>query len=224
MPYDYFIRITFPYQRCIPVITRWAMECDKMAVYEHTGEIAEKVHVHIAIKGSRIQSKALKLQARRVSQLPLNGNANCSMKSWDGTDTALVYMTKGNLTPSYLRGWSEAEAEQWRSQWVAPTPARPVIPRIAKIFEEQFATEVVEREWRQYMEQTRHSIGLQYFVRKRAHRIAMSNNHNMITPKTIQESRTLYLTFCYRNGIRVNANDPMYRYVQWQQPVAEDIE
>lgn len=212
--YDYFVRITHSYQQCISILSRWSLECDKMVVYEHIGSATEKVHIHIAIEGSRVQSKALKVQAEKVSQVPLKGNENCSMKQWDKSEAPLVYMTKGNLDPKYLKGWTEAEAAEWKSKWVEPTNKQVKQSEVQKIYEEKFSYEEINKIWKEICQTA--PISQTLFLRRRAMQEAMKLNKQMLTPKTQTDARTLYLTYCYRNGIRLDKNDPYHKFVSWE--------
>ena len=214
MPYDLFIRITHTYDECKHIVSRWAMECDKMAVYEHVGERTKKEHIHIAIKGSRVQGKQLRNIAKSVSQVSLKGNENCSMKEWKNNDTPLVYMTKGQLKPRYLRGWSEAEAEQWRSQWVEPTPKSRKLSEIQKLYEAELANVNLKLKWEEY-NKSNPEISWHAFLSKYIWRLAYEHNNCFVSMKTINDNRSLFMTYCYRNGIKVRDKDhPMYKYFQ----------
>lgn len=217
MPYNYAIRITHSYEQCQQIISRWSLECDKMAVYEHIGTATEKIHIHLVISGSRVQSKQLRNIAKRVSQLPLNGNENCSMKEWDLNESAIVYMTKGNLEPSYYKGYTILELSALREKWVEPTPRQQRQSDVARVYEANFTYEATNAEWRDRNDANPDAaISFVLFLRRKCLREAMVLNHQMMTPKTITDARTFYLTYCYRNGIRIAANDPAYRYVFWQ--------
>lgn len=118
MPYDYFVRITHSYESIKVLVGLWALRADKFVVYEHTGSKTEKVHCHILILGSNTHKK----QLRNIGLLynDLKGNENCSFKECISWETPVVYMTKGNLSPSYLKGFTEADANVWKSKWVEP--------------------------------------------------------------------------------------------------------
>lgn len=219
--YDFFVRITHSYQQCQSIISRWALECDKMAVYEHTGSATEKVHIHIAIQGCRIQTKALRNQASRVAQVPLSGNENCSMKKWDGSITPLIYMTKGVISPKYLKGWSEEDAKDWCDKYVQPTPRQERLSDVQRLYQEFFTYDNINRLWRESRSED-NPISIQTFLRRLCMRKALELNRQMLTPKTQTDARTLYLTYCWRNGIRLEANDPYHRYVTWESPRTEN--
>lgn len=120
MSYDYFVRITHPYATLVPLVSDWALKCEKMAVYEHVGSATEKVHCHLVIIGSRIQKKQLRNIAL-LYNIDLRGNEMCSFKICISPEVPLIYMTKGSIDPSYIKGWEPSEARLWKAKWVAPT-------------------------------------------------------------------------------------------------------
>lgn len=215
MPHNYAVRITHSYEDCKHIVACWAMECDKMAVYEHIGSETEKVHIHMIIVGSRIQKKQLRNKAAQVSQVPLKGNENCSFKDYDGNEVALTYMTKGNLTPKYLKGYTVEDAHLWNTKWVEPTPKQEKISEIKKVYTAEFSYDLVNSEWRAYNE-SNSAISIQLFLRRKAHKAAMKLNKGMITPKCSTDARTLYITYCYNHGVKIDKKDPYYKYITWE--------
>lgn len=114
MPNDYFCRITRSYSDLSGMVAVWSERAFKMVVYEHTGEETEKTHIHMVIIGSSVCKKQLK---NLVAYLNLKGNEDWSFKDYDGDDTAMTYMTKGSLDPKYLKGFTQQEADRWKSLW-----------------------------------------------------------------------------------------------------------
>lgn len=118
MPHSsFFARISRPYSDLSGVIARWALRCDKVLVYEHIGSETEKVHIHAAIYGANCDKKTLK---NDYKHLRLNGNEDHSWKEWDGVDTAVTYMTKGELDPKYNKGYTQARLDELKAAWVQP--------------------------------------------------------------------------------------------------------
>lgn len=124
MPYDYFVRITHPYSRLAPLISRWSLECEKLITYEHVGTLTEKVHVHMVILGSRLQKKQLRNIGQQ--QADLKGNELCSFKECVSWEQPIVYMTKGVLDPSYNKGFDIALVAELKGRWVPPKNYRKV--------------------------------------------------------------------------------------------------
>lgn len=136
MPHDYFVRITHSYEASVRVLSAWALRCEKMVCYEHVGTQTEKIHIHVVILGSSVCKK----QLRNIGQqfVPLKGNENCSFKECQSWETPLVYMTKGNLEPKYLMGFTKEECDSAKAKWVEPS-AQPSKQR--QIYNECFYIE-----------------------------------------------------------------------------------
>jgi len=221
MPH-YAVRITYSYEDIKSVIHRWAMECDKMAVFEHIGSKKKKKHIHIAIYNSRVLSKTLRSQGQKQTHLSLAGNGNCSMKAWEPTedhreDIYMYYMTKGKHNASYLKGYTQEDVEIWKSKWVEPPEKVEKLSQVKQVYDEQFTYEIVNREWKEYNIANADSpVSLNLFVRRKAHKASMKINKMMITPKCSTDARTLYLTYVYQNGIKLDKNDPYTKYVSWE--------
>lgn len=120
MPNDYFVRITHGYEALRSLCSVWAMECEKMVVYEHVGSQTEKVHCHMVILGSRIQKKQLRNLGSQY--VVLKGNEYCSFKECVSWETPVTYMTKGQLDPKYYKGFTEQELNDAKERWVEPSP------------------------------------------------------------------------------------------------------
>lgn len=133
MPNDFFVRITHSYEALRSLVGVWALECEKMAVYEHVGTETEKVHCHMVILRSRITKK----QLRNIGQkfVTLKGNEYCSFKACESWETPMTYMTKGELEPKYYIGFTKEECDAARSRWVEPAE---VVTRDRAIFNECF--------------------------------------------------------------------------------------
>lgn len=121
MPYDFAVRITKPYEHMSRVISRWLLECDKMVVYQHEGERTGKVHIHLAIEGSRVCREQLRNIANDMLVHPLKGQGDWSFKEWDRGDKYIVYMTKGKHDPSFNKGFEEVYLSKCKGQYVKQT-------------------------------------------------------------------------------------------------------
>lgn len=113
---NFFVRISRPYSDMSGVVARWALRCERLAVYEHT-EREDNIHIHAAVFGAACDKKTLK---NDYKHLKLNGNEDHSWKEWDGDMTAAIYMTKGIYDPKYVKGYSVTELEELKSKWVQP--------------------------------------------------------------------------------------------------------
>lgn len=118
MPNDYFVRITHSYEAIAQLVSLWALRSERLAVFEHTGTKTEKIHCHILILGSVLQKKQLRNIGSEI--VMLKGNEFCSFKECISWETPVVYMTKGKLDAKYLKGWTQADVDMWKSRWVEP--------------------------------------------------------------------------------------------------------
>lgn len=119
--FSYAIRITLPYDDCKPIISQWADRSSSLIVFEHLAdEEISKTHIHIAIGGCEVKTEALK---RMWSNAPGKGNEFWSWKDWDGTDKYITYMTKGKLSPKFVKNFLSDEVERSRQGWVEPVKA-----------------------------------------------------------------------------------------------------
>ena len=117
MPH-YAIRVTHSYDVMQRVVAAWAMKCSKMVVYEHIGGKTEKIHIHLAIYNTNVSKKQLRNIGIGLG-LQLKGNEWMSCKEWDGMPADYChYMTKGQLDPSYVLGYSQEETDDWKSKFV----------------------------------------------------------------------------------------------------------
>jgi len=131
-----FVRITHPFSDVQRVIKAWETKCSKLVCYEHIGEDTKKVHCHLALT-SCIGIKQLRRLAEDVG-VPMSGNENSSSKTWDienAPTIPLTYMSKGELDPKYIKGYTIADAEHWKSLWVAHTHKRNVWEELWDCFE-----------------------------------------------------------------------------------------
>lgn len=117
---NYAVRITHTYANAQSIVSLWALKCDKMAVFQHVGEKTEKPHIHLSLEGTNIEKKQLRNLAASTG-VAVKGNEYMSFKNLDSDPIKyFVYMTKGKHDASYLKGYIEADVENWKSQWVQP--------------------------------------------------------------------------------------------------------
>jgi len=203
MPYDYFVRITHPYETLAPMVSLWAMRCEKLVVYEHTGSKTEKVHCHILVLGSNTQKKQLRNIGSQI--VDLKGNENCSFKECISWETPVVYMTKGNLAPSYLKGFTEAEAIQWSKKWVPRaefTKPNKELELYLNIMEDEnapleiSAEDKVNEEFAAFRKVVRHARKWIFFA-----------NQDVWNGKCLSQYKMCVYTYCMRHQIPIPNNE-----------------
>ena len=205
--YDYFVRITHPYEELVRLVATWALECSSLAVFEHVGSQTEKVHCHMVILGSRLQKK----QLRNIGQqyAVLKGNEYCSFKECISWEVPLVYMTKGSLSASYLKTFTLEQIDIARSKWVAPRSyvKKTRIQVVTEDFFEDYPLEkqlkdvepedLIDGEW------TSNKFNL---VRKRAYRVAADEYNGILNPQFWTMFKTLVWSYCYKYNISFPKN------------------
>lgn len=191
MSHDYFVRITHPYASLQAMVSLWSLRCEKLVVYEHTGGKTEKVHCHILILGSNTHKK----QLRNIGSdfVCLKGNELCSFKECVSWQTPVVYMTKGNLEPKFLKGFQSEDSDNWKSQWVPRDQYEKVDP-LSKLYDDVFTDFVLDK--------TSDDFGFGQI--KRHVRAEVLNINNYIwTQKCFNQYKTLVYSFVFRNNIPI---------------------
>lgn len=146
--YNHAIRITKPYSDVKDVIDLWATRSQEVAVYQHDAdEEVKQTHVHMILLGCEVKEEQLK----RDSKLPAGGNKLWSFKQQyedvSGNKVPIdrqfiTYMSKGKLSPVFLKNISQEEVESSRQKWVDPVkddtaksdPLEPIIRDVVKYF------------------------------------------------------------------------------------------
>lgn len=97
-----------------------SLKARHVIVYEHVAdEEVSRTHVHALVQNADITCLAFK---RRIEKhLGKIERSDWSFKETDGNEAKYVtYMTKGELKPVYVSGYTDDEVEQFRSNWIAP--------------------------------------------------------------------------------------------------------
>jgi len=130
--YNYAPRISASYAEIQPVIQEWASKVLRMAVFQHDKDAnVPTTHVHILMEGCDTKCEQLKRIFKKVLPgLPAKGNEFWKWESKSPVnDNFLIYMSKGNLRPMFVKEYSPELVEERRKQWVIttpkPTPSQP---------------------------------------------------------------------------------------------------
>jgi len=142
----YAVRVSYPYEGAsitptaehvlIPhprrevrsIVAVWATQVQRMVVYEHDDDGANRIHCHIMLEGARVSKKRLQQLASEVCNTQMPGaegqRARSLMsfrsKGYDGNIAGFSYCTKGKYDPKYIQGWTAENAQRWKEAWVAP--------------------------------------------------------------------------------------------------------
>jgi len=149
----YAVRVSYPYvgfdevapgahdpaprRSVYSIVAMWATHVQRMVVYEHNDDGANRIHCHIMVEGSRISKKRLQQLANDVCDLRVAnpGHRASSLmsfreKDYDGNIAGYAYVTKGKYDPQYIQGWTAQEAQVWKEAWVPPAEHTKLTPDI----------------------------------------------------------------------------------------------
>lgn len=120
------------YESTKDAVEKWADKCEKIIVYAHEPDSGcKRRHLHIYIEGCTVKEEALKrLWKATVKHDVKGGNEYWSWehKKWKEAnlgnydDRIITYMSKGELRPVFVKGFSAELVEERRQQWTKPTP------------------------------------------------------------------------------------------------------
>lgn len=114
-----FCRITCSYVTLTPVVQLLETKCDKLVIYEHNAN-TDNIHIHMYIENCTVSTDTIKNYCKRFG---INGGLRGSGWSFKSAhDTGcIVYMSKGNLEPSFIKGFTQEEIVSYRDSWVERT-------------------------------------------------------------------------------------------------------
>lgn len=114
-----FCRITCSYVTFTPVVQLIETKCDKLVIYEHNANI-NNIHIHLYIEECTVSTDTLKNYCKRFGITGGIRGSGWSFKT--ATDTGCItYMSKGNLEPSFIKGFTQEEIVSYRDSWVERT-------------------------------------------------------------------------------------------------------
>lgn len=137
---NYAPTIHYSYADLSGVVSIWSKSCEQMAVFEHGPDEGQKtVHCHFYMLGCNITQAGLTKQFHNNFLTFLKGNELWAWKHKDypeiqALDTSggiqyLKYLTKGHLSPKFVKNISPAKVEEAKALWVNKSPVQlPVSP------------------------------------------------------------------------------------------------
>ena len=170
-----------------------------VVVYQHD---ASRIHIHIAIKDTPLGIEALKQRIKKKGYTFDRGD--WSFKTWDGSEQFLVYMTKGTLAPSFIRGWTQEQAQDWATRWTEPSPPPDRWQALYSLFENELKISPLIID--PLIDASRHDIQAvkeQYMdcVIKKIRSWCFKHHHNLWTPICRMEYQFLISTYALRNSL-----------------------
>lgn len=116
-------RITRPFQVLEAPMKMYADNCDKLIVYEHVD--ASRPHIHGLMVNPKISTDTMKNYVRKF--LGKIDKTDWSFVTKDVNEKFIVYMSKGKLAPSFVKGFTEDQIEAYRNDWVSnPTQKKQI--------------------------------------------------------------------------------------------------
>lgn len=115
---DLAIRISRSYEEVYDWVND--LTADKILVYQHDADDeVSRTHIHMLLIGSTLKPDALKARYKK-----LYGNIEAkdwSFKKSDGDVKYITYMSKGIIPPSFSKGYTVSEIEEYTKLWVDKT-------------------------------------------------------------------------------------------------------
>lgn len=135
---SYAVRFTKSYNDVSGVVKEIAEKSEKSIVYEHTD--GARLHCHMLIIGYEKASDTLRRKLRSMFTNPARSDISIKQTYSDASgiqvdvdDTFIVYMSKGQYDPQYVKGYTGDEIQTYRSRWVDYTPKKGLKVRNGKI-------------------------------------------------------------------------------------------
>lgn len=112
---DLFCRITCSYATFTPVVQLIDAVCDKLVIYEHNSNV-DNTHIHMYIEKCTVSTDTLKNYCKRFGITGGPRGTGWSFKSAHDAG-CIVYMSKGDIEPSYVKGFTTDEITSYRESW-----------------------------------------------------------------------------------------------------------
>lgn len=120
---SFFVRIRLSADVLSNVFDRISSTTTKTVVYQHADN-PDNVHCHLLLIDCNVSTDTLKNYIKATGEVPVRaGNKFWSFKTCDSDlDTPVVYMSKGRLSPSYVKGFTQEQLDSYKDRWVDRTP------------------------------------------------------------------------------------------------------
>lgn len=116
------IRVTRPCLDLVPFFEKLEERCDKYVIFQHDESLSVKrTHMHGLIVGCQVSTDTLKNWIKAAVGPVMKTDWSFITKDKEGnpvTEKFITYMTKGVLEPAAVKGYSEEEIYNYRTQWV----------------------------------------------------------------------------------------------------------
>lgn len=135
---SFAIRITKAYVDISGLVQKIADIAENCVVYQH--DDASRVHCHMLVLGFTKTEDTIRRWMRGVFEKP--ARTDISIKSVYKDDAGkevpvdssfIVYMSKGQLDPVYVKGYTESDISDYRGRWVNQSPRQGLRTKNGKI-------------------------------------------------------------------------------------------
>lgn len=207
---NYAVRVSAGYDSLARMVSRWSLECDKVAVYEHVGDETEKVHIHALLLGCRVTSQQLKNYAAELGHV-FKGNSAWSMKttfkdyatkkkvdvSPETAERNIVYMSKGKFDAKFFKGFTKEYLDECKVKWVDLKTMKSAATKDAMLFD-RFMDFVEDQNVKEFKE-----------VRAYAVQFAFKEFGQIWSVNTAKCAKMCTITYCMREGISMDLDMKM---------------
>lgn len=209
------VRITLPFSDASGIVREWALKAEKLLCYEHIGEATNKPHVHMLLIRVGCHKERLKQLAAPWVPVGSSGNEFWSFKSKtkdlglvteDTSRKYVIYMTKGQFDPSYVKGYDMEWLQTCKDSWMVKEEEDSREQKLYGAFEDY-----VHEYWLQDNDrELEFNAGTTVFkhdkanvVQRLARAWAFSIHKSIWSVRTATDAKMVFLTYCMRFGITI---------------------
>lgn len=113
---DIAFRVSSSYDSLTDFITKLSEVSEKVIIYQHD---ATRIHIHGLVQDCRISTDTMKNWIKKCLNVKSFPKSDWSFKSVDDDyGKYITYMSKGKLSPMYVKEFDDEFVEQCRNEWV----------------------------------------------------------------------------------------------------------
>lgn len=194
-PASYMLRISRTYEQLTAMVAHIAEQSTRLVIYEHEADDeVSRTHIHCGIIDYKMSKATLENRLKELVPDWEGGNPDYSCKKWDGKQKYIVYMTKGRISPSFNKGYSDEDLEEAKSLWVDVKLSDAVI---------HYAKCLPDRIWAEDMAHVtkEHYDGMLENVKSTARRYAYEHAGRVWTLQAASMYKMLVSTWFFRANV-----------------------
>lgn len=213
------VRITLPFSDASGIVRVWALKAEKLVCYEHIGEATSKPHIHLLLIRVGCDKERLKQLAKPWATG--SGNEFWSFKTKckgigdvneENSFRYLVYMTKGTIDPSYVKGYEMDWLQSAKNAWSAPTEELNRNQKLYESFEEYLwqtwdkCSAAARAEYFQDGYTILRSDAMEIKGIELARRWSFGINKSIWSVRAAADAKMVFLTYCMTHDLRIPSN------------------